>query len=113
MLLVELTAHTVVSWVNFGSNKKPLKWMRMRCSWMSLRVSIVRLRPRWSMNDCDAAIKALAQACRINPAWPLAMQELAASYRAVSRFDDARATMETAVRHAPADALTLRELLEA
>ncbi|MFN0127764.1 MAG: tetratricopeptide repeat protein [Verrucomicrobiales bacterium] len=67
--------------------------------WVELGL-IRRARP-----DHDAAIKALAQACQINPAWPLAMQELAASYRAVSRFADARATMETAVRHAPGDAL--------
>lgn len=67
--------------------------------WVELGL-IHRARP-----DHAAAIEALKQACQLNPSWPLAMQELAAAYRGASRFAEARATMEMAVRHAPADAL--------
>ena len=67
--------------------------------WLELGL-IHRARP-----DHAAAVEALGQACQLNPAWPLAMQELASTFRAATRFDDARATMEKAVRHAPADAL--------
>lgn len=67
--------------------------------WLELGL-IHRARP-----NHEAAIAAMEHARQLNPAWPNAMQELAATYRGVTRYPEARSVMEQAVRHAPLDAL--------